>query len=146
VTGNSHAYLIGPLERLAGELGYAVERRPLPDGTGGMCDSTRSRIVVAEGQPANAQVRVLVHEIAHALGVGYSDYGRERAEAIVDCVAYLVCAGVGLDIEASTVPYIAGWAEDDDGGLERDAVLIDRLGGRVERALGGREGSRAAAA
>lgn len=118
----------------------------LPDGTGGMCDSSRSRIVVAKGQPANAQVRVLVHELAHALGVGYSDYGRQRAEAIVDCVAYLVCAGAGLDIEASTVPYIAAWADEDDGGLERDAVLVDRLAGRIERALGAREASRTAAA
>ncbi len=146
VTGDSHARLIGPLEELAGELGYAVERRRLPEGTGGMCDSTRSRIVVAEGGPANAQVRVLVHEIAHALGVGYCEYGRERAEAIVDCVAYLVCAGTGLDVEASTVPYIASWADEDDGGLERDAVLIDRLAGRIERAVGDRATASAEAA
>ncbi len=139
VSGDSHAHLIGSLEAFAGELGFAVERRPLPGSVGGLCDKTRARIVVAEGEPPNAVVRVLVHELAHALGVGYREYGRERAEAIVDCVAYLVCASVGLDVEASTVPYIAGWADVADGGLERDAVLIDRLAGRIERGLTHRE-------
>lgn len=146
VSGDSHNHLIEPLEKLADRLGFTVERRPLPGETGGMCDATRCRIVVQEGQPANAEVRILVHELAHALGVGYREYGRERAEAIVDCVAYLVCAGAGLDVEASTVPYIAAWADEDDGGLERDAVLIDRLAGRIERSLQASQGGRRAAA
>ena len=145
ITGSSHRYLIEPLVALAGVLGFVVERRRLPGETEGACDSAHARILVAEGLSPNGQVRLLVHEIAHALGVGYREYGRERAEAIVDCVAYLVCAGVGLDVEASTVPYIAGWAAEDDGGLQRDAVLIDRLAGRIERALpNGRAARRAA--
>ena len=36
--------------------------------------------------PSNAQVRILVHELAHALGVGYHEYGRAQAEVIVDTV------------------------------------------------------------
>jgi hypothetical protein len=32
--------------------------------------------VVAADAPANAQLRILIH----ALGVGYAQYGRERAE------------------------------------------------------------------
>ena len=53
------------------ELGYRVEIRDLPDdGPGGWCDPKRRQIVVATG-PANRQVRTLVHELAHAHGVGY---------------------------------------------------------------------------
>lgn len=78
VSGDSHAHLIGPLEAFAGELGFAVERRPLPGSVGGLCDKTQARIVVAEDEPPNAAVRVLVHELAHALGVGYREYGRAR--------------------------------------------------------------------
>ena len=55
--------------------------RELPeDGPGGWCDPKRKQIVVATG-PRTAQVRTLVHEIAHALGLGYEHYGRERRGA-----------------------------------------------------------------
>jgi len=43
--------------------------------------------------PANGQVRMVVHEVAHALGSGYRDYGRQQAEVPVDTVTYIVCGG-----------------------------------------------------
>ena len=135
VDGDSHAHLIGPLELLADGLGYTVERRELPRTHGGFCDSRRKLIAVRSGQPPNAEVRVLVHELAHALGVGYEEFGRDRAEQIVECVTYMVCARAGLDVEAASVPYIAGWAADDDKAIERDALLIDRLASRLETVI-----------
>ena len=78
---------------------------------------------------------MLVHELAHALGVGYEEFGRDRAEQIVECVTYMACAKAGLDVEAASVPYIAGWAADDDEAIERDALLIDRLASRLETAI-----------
>jgi len=81
-----------------------VARRPL-DGPGdGWCDSDKHEIVINDELPANAHARVLVHEIAHALGVGYSDYGRRRAEVLVDTVTFIVCGAVGLDTSGSSVP------------------------------------------
>lgn len=55
------------------------------DGSaGGWCDSQAKRIVVDASLPANAQVRVLVHELAHALGVGYvAGWGEDGALAAV---------------------------------------------------------------
>jgi hypothetical protein len=50
-----------------------------------------------------------VHEDAHALGVGYHEYGRHRAEVLVDTVTYVVCGSVGLDVSSDSVPYVAGW-------------------------------------
>jgi len=94
--------------------------------------------VVDSGQPANAQLRVLVHETVHALGVGYREYGRERAEVIVDTATHLVCSSVGLRVERETVPYVAGWGE--DGALEavsEFAKTIDELARRVEDVLSG---------
>jgi antirestriction protein ArdC len=145
IDGESHAHLIEPLESFGAEIGFRVERRELPPDTGGVCDSRRSAILLRDGQPPNAEVRVLVHELAHALGVGYRSHGRERAEAIVECVAYLVCARVGLDVEASSVPYIVGWAADDPAVIERDARAIDRLAARIDRALDGTQSAVAAA-
>ena len=135
VDGDSHAHLVGSFERFAVDLGFAVERRALPLTHGGFCDSQRKLICIREGQQPNAELRVLVHELAHALGIGYQEFGRERAEQIVECVTYMVCARAGLDVEAASVPYIAGWAADDAEAIERDAVLIDRLSRRLEKVI-----------
>jgi hypothetical protein len=136
IEGDSHAYLIGPLLDLAQKLDYRVQFRDLPaDGPGGWCDPKQHEIVVASG-PANRQVRTLVHELAHALGLGYDQYGREQAEVLVDCVTYIVCASVGLDVGGESIPYIAGWGE--DGALDaiRDyAQKIDTIARRIEDAL-----------
>jgi hypothetical protein len=136
ITGDSHHHLIALLIRHAAELGYAVEIRDLPDdGPGGWCDANRKQIIVAAG-PANGQVRTLVHEIAHALGVGYEGYGREQAEVLVDCVTYIVCSSVGLDVGGESIPYIAGWGE--DGALDairEYAQTIDTIARRIEDAL-----------
>lgn len=136
VTGDSHRHLVARLIELARELGYTVEIRDLdPCGPGGWHDPEHSRIVVARG-PANAQVRTLTHEIAHALGIGYAEYGRERAEVLVDCVTYVVCSSAGLDVGGETIPYIAGWGE--DGALDavrQHADTVDKLARRIEDAL-----------
>ena len=116
ITGDSHHHLIGPLTAHARELGYGVAVRDLSDDSpGGWCDPKRHKIVVADG-PANRQVRTLVHELAHAHGLGYDRYGREQAEVLVDCVTYIVCSSLGLDVGGESIPYVAGWGE--DGALD----------------------------
>ena len=136
IEGDSHADLLVPLQRLGRELGYSVEFRQLPpDGPRGWCDAKARRIVVGAG-PANQQVRTLVHELAHSLGIGYADYGRERAEVLVDCVTYVVLGSVGLDVGGESIPYVAGWGE--DGALDAIrtyAQTIDELARRIEDAI-----------
>ncbi len=66
--------------------------------------------------PANAQLRTLIHECAHAPGIDYERYSRAQAEVIVDTVTYLAAASVGLAVDGETIPYVAGWGE--DGALE----------------------------
>lgn len=86
---------------------------------------------------ANAMVRTLVHELAHALGIGYQQYGRRRAEVLVDCVmTYVVLGSVGLDVGGESIPYVAGWGE--DGALDairQYAQTIDELAKRIEDAI-----------
>jgi hypothetical protein len=136
ITGDSHRHLIAPLVAHAKELGYTVEIRELPEnGPGGWCDSGRHEIVVATG-PANRQVRTLVHEISHAHGLGYADWGRERCEVLVDSVTVCVLGSVGLDVSGESLPYIAGWGE--DGALDairEYAQMIDTIARRIEDAL-----------
>jgi len=136
ITGDSHAHLIAPLESFAAELGYSVRRTPLKDATGGWCDNSQMEVVINERLPANAQVRVLVHEIAHALGIGYADRGRARAEVMVDCATYIVCSQVGLDTGGESIPYVAGWGAGGElDAIQQDAQTIDEVARRIESVL-----------
>jgi hypothetical protein len=144
IDGDSHAHLLAPLVKLACELGFAVSFRALDGPADGWCDSDAHEIVVNERTPANARVRVLVHEIAHALGIGYADFGRRRAEVLVDTVTFVVCGSVGLDVSGSSVPYVAGWGEGGDlEAIRTYAEAIDGLARRIEDALISGESSQA---
>ena len=77
-----------------------------------------------------------MHEIAHALGVGYGEYGRRRAEVLVDTVTFVVCGSVGLDTSVSSVPYVAGWGESGElDAIRGFAETIDKLARRIEDVL-----------
>jgi hypothetical protein len=136
LTGESHVGLLVPLKAFAASIGFEVCFEALGGRAGGWCDTRARRVVVDAGLAGNARVRVLVHELAHALGVGYEQFGRERAEVIVDTVALIVCGSVGLDVGGESIPYVAGWGE--DGALEaitEFAATIDTLARRLEDAL-----------
>ncbi|TML00343.1 MAG: hypothetical protein E6G34_02330 [Actinobacteria bacterium] len=136
IGGATHAHLLPSLERLAQELGYTVAHRPLDAPADGWCDQSKREIVINGKLPGNAQVRVLVHELAHALGIGYREHGRRRAEVLVDTVTYIVCGSVGLDTSGSTVPYVAGWGEDGDlDAIRGCAEAIDAIARRIEDSL-----------
>jgi antirestriction protein ArdC len=125
--GDSHAWAIPGLEAYAAELGYEVKRVALPPGKSGFTDEKEMVIGLDRDLAANGQVQVLSHEEAHALGIDYERFGRPRAEAIVECAAYVVCARIGLDVSASAVPYVASWAKEEAAVIERDAKEIDRV-------------------
>ena len=136
LTGDSHAHLLAPLRAFTESLGFTVSFESIPGLTGGWCDQKARRIVVDSGQPANARLRILIHETIHALGVGYAEYGRERAEVIVDTATYVVAASVGLDIGGASIPYVAGWGETGAlAAVTAFASTIDELARRVETVL-----------
>ena len=109
LTGDSHHHLLERLEAFARTIDFDVAFEPLDRSAGGWCDAKRRRIVVDEALPANAQVRVLVHELAHALGVGYQQFGRARAEVIVDTVTFVVCSYfVSRSTESRSHMWLAG--------------------------------------
>lgn len=91
LTGDSHAHMLTPMRSFAESLGFSVSFESIPGATGGWCDQKARRIVIDADAPGNSQLRILVHETAHALGVGYAEYGRERAEVIVDTVVFSPC-------------------------------------------------------
>jgi hypothetical protein len=133
VAGESHARYLPRLEALVGELGYGVERRAIQIADG-FCDPRARVICLRAGMPANEQVQVLVHELAHALGITYEDYPRPTAEVMAEAAAYIVCTGLGLDVDRASVPYIAGWHDAAADEIEAHAEAIDAIARRIEQA------------
>jgi hypothetical protein len=135
LTGDSHAHLLQPIQCFAESLGYSVSFQDIATAAGGWCDLKNKQIVVDANAPANARLRTLIHECAHALGVDYKQYSRAHAEVIVDTVTYLVSSSVGLNIAGESVPYVAGWGE--SGALDavtEFAQTIDTIARRIEDA------------
>ena len=136
LTGDSHAHLLAPLCCFAESLGYSVSFEEIEGSAGGWCDSNAKRIVVEAGLPANARLRTLIHECAHALGIGYQQYSRAQAEVMVDTVTLVAASGVGLAVDSETIPYVSGWGE--QGALEavtEFAETIDNVARRIEDVL-----------
>jgi hypothetical protein len=139
ITGASHERLITPLALYAGDLGYEVRFQMVPGRADGYCDYTQQLIVIDEDLAPNAQVRTLVHELAHALGIGYTEHGRNRAEVLVESVTYIVCGAIGLDTSGESIPYVAGWDDDDMQSLEAFAQLVDETARKLEAVVLPRE-------
>jgi antirestriction protein ArdC len=136
IDGDSHGHLLEPLAKLAAEVGFSMSFAVLDGQRGGFCDYQAKRIVIEDRQAPNAKVRVAIHELAHALGVSSERFGRERAEVIVECAAFVVAAGLQLETGGESIPYVAGWGE--DGALDavsEAAELIDEIARRIEDAL-----------
>jgi len=136
IDGDSHGHLLKPFARLAEDVGYRMTFAELDGERGGFCDYTAKRIVIDDRHAPNAKVRVAIHELAHALGVSSERFGRDRAEVIVECAAFVVTAGLRLATDGESIAYVAGWGE--DGALEavsEAAELIDAIARRIENAI-----------
>lgn len=148
IAGEGLAGRLPALVEFADTLELEVSIEAVPGAALGYHEPATGRIVIEDVGPefsANAQVSVLVHELAHALvridrrdDDPKLDYAAE--EVVVESVAYSVCASLGLDSSGSAVPYVAGWAE----GVEADPIetyaeLIDRLARRLEEVVCGED-------
>jgi antirestriction protein ArdC len=143
IAGDGLADRLPMLVEFADSLGLEVSVESIPGRASGYHEPATGRIVVEDTGPgfsANAQVSVLVHELAHALvridrreGDPRLRYAEE--EVVVESVAWSVCASLGLDSSGSAVPYVTGWAERAEADpIEAYAGLIDRLASRLEDA------------
>ncbi|HEX4306481.1 MAG TPA: ArdC-like ssDNA-binding domain-containing protein [Solirubrobacterales bacterium] len=144
IAGEGLADRLPPLVEFADSLELEIAIEKVRGAALGYHEPATGRIVVEDVGPgfsANAQVSVLVHELAHALvridrreDDPRLDHAAE--EVVVESVAYSVCASLGLDSAGAAVPYVTGWAERAEGDpIEAYAGLIDRLARRIEGAV-----------
>ena len=128
LSGDGPSDCLTRLTDVAGSIGYSVERTALPEGLNGDCAFSLRRIrVEARNSPAQ-QVKILAHEIAHALlHQGQAD--RPLAELEAESTAYVVCRCLGLDTGAYTFGYVAIWA----GGGEQAVAGIKASCTRIQQ-------------
>ena len=134
IEGNSHAYMWDALVGVADEAGYEVETQSL-NGNDGFCVQRTKKIVVKQELSGNGKVHVLIHELAHAYGAGYKEFGRKDAEVVAEAASYIVCAGIGLDVSSNSVPYIARWSSADTEKLLDVVSAVDEIARKIENAI-----------
>lgn len=90
---------------------------------------SRSIVVLAEASPAQ-QFATLVHEAAHAILHGDGEHhDRATKEVEAESTSYVVCAALGLDTSAFTLPYVATWA-----GGEEPLKAVGEAGEAIRKA------------
>lgn len=144
LTGNSHAELLDPLLAFATrELGCTVSfNEKLEEGVGGFYRHSTRLVAVRPGD-ANAEVRVLLHELAHAIVAAKREQTEDKQrfpyaeeECIVECASYIAASGCGLNTAGESIPYVASWGEGDAiDVVTRAAALIDDVAKTLEDAI-----------
>jgi hypothetical protein len=142
ITGSELEAVLPELIGLGRRIGSVVEFEEMT-GRNGYYQLDSKRIAIRRDMAVNAQVKTLIHELAHALlrAEAREDdpvLGRAAEEIVVEAVAYTVCGGLGLDSGGYSIPYLASWAEEGEiETLEWTAGLVDRLARRIEDAVAG---------
>jgi antirestriction protein ArdC len=141
IGGDELSWALAPLIALDASIGSSVAFEGMAVGRGGSYDTATKAIAINDTHSLNAQVKTLIHELAHALlrvepnsddpALSYAE-----EELVVESVAYTVCGSAGLDVSAYAIPYLASWSE--QASLETVtgcAGMIDRYARRLENVL-----------
>ncbi len=145
IAGDDLAPVLPYLIELAGQIGSQVVFEAMSGQRNGYYVVESRGIAIREDISPNAQVKTLIHELAHALLRAEpceDDPALEHAaeELVVESVAFTVCGSLGLDSSGYSIPYLASWAEREDiATIEQTAGLIDRLARRIETATSSSE-------
>jgi antirestriction protein ArdC len=115
LSGDTHAarLLVVRLLRLAALEGLELKEvapETLPDGTRGLYEPARGRIVLPQGLSMDQRAKTLAHELAHHM----LSHGRGRRtqpvwEIEAEGAAFVVCAHYGLDTSEYSFGYVAEW-------------------------------------
>ncbi len=121
------------LVAVAQNIGYVVKEDYLPGERNGDCSYADRRIRVEVTNDRAQQVKTLAHELAHAmLHEGFTD--RALAELEAESVTYVVCNAIGLETDAYSFGYVAGWAGGGDeaiAGIKAAAARIQQTADRI---------------
>ncbi|MDX6727795.1 MAG: hypothetical protein QOK49_2600 [Baekduia sp.] len=136
VLGPLAAWAVENIDGLADVQLDAAPHASMPDA-GGWWDPRAATVTVVGRGSLNAQLRTLIHELAHASGISSNNpdvqLSYADAEVAVECVSYMVASTAGLDTSGESIPYMAGWGgEDARAKIRALAELIDRTAKQLE--------------
>ena len=134
----------GALDQLTAWLtgeGWTLRQLPLAGGCEGYTDHARRVIVTDANLAPAAQLVVLLHEAAHAvlhgdLAAGEYQAHRGMCETEAESVAYVLANLLGLDVDASSISYVAGWSHADPTVLTIAATNVLRAVNTIASGLG----------
>jgi hypothetical protein len=110
------------------ELVEAIAHSPGANGTTSPLD--RVVQIATSERSAAAMCKTLAHELAHVLlhadALQTGNLERVRAEVEAESVAYLVCAGFGLDSMDYTLGYVTNWSDGDADQVLATAATVQR--------------------
>jgi len=129
LTGNA---LPGFLEALVAVIDYPVQFTSLSSGTFGVWTPAEGMIRISAEADPTQQIKTLLHEWSHALGIPDADSARHRhiglEEVIAETTAMIVASYCGLDTLAYSQGYVGHWAQGDVQRLHTVAGAIrDRV-------------------
>lgn len=132
----------GMLDRLTGWLqseGWTVCAEALAGSVEGYTDHARHLIATKTGLAPAAQFVVLLHETAHALlhttGTDYAAH-RGLCETEAESTAYVLANLLGINVDASSISYIAGWSAAQPAVLTATASNVLQAVNTIAAALG----------
>ena len=132
------AGLLAGLEAAARQTGCTVHYSSLGYADGWYRESDRTISVRASLSDAD-RCSVLCHELAHAVAHSQGAPGTEAVlsaqsrsskELQAEGAAFVVLAALGLDTVRASLPYLKGWAGDDDA-LSAELQAIDQIADRL---------------
>lgn len=128
IAGSAPAGVYAVLIDFAASIGYVLVPHPEDDTAEGRCNYEQRTISVQSGAPER-MLHILIHELAHALTAATRQaHDRTERETIAEGVAFVTCSAIGLDAGAYAFPYIAGYADRQDG-----AAIITRLMDTIQK-------------
>jgi DNA primase len=102
----------------------------------GVTDWNRRDVVVRASLPGAQRFKTAVHELAHIRLHEPNSDGRPSCRGIVEVeaesVAYMVCAGLGIDSAGYSLGYVASWS---GGDLAKVAATANRVIGCAREVL-----------
>lgn len=132
----------GMLERLSAWLrgeGWTLRELPLGGMMEGYTDHRRRIIATETGLEPAARLVVLLHEVAHALlHENDAEYVTHRGvcETEAESTAYVIANLIGMDVDASSVSYVAGWTKADREVITAAATNVLRAVNVIAAVLG----------
>ena len=113
---NTMAELIGSLTAVVGVPVLMAESDTI-GGANGVWSSANQTITVAADRAPDQQVKTLLHEWSHAVGVPDAAAAINRhqgsEEIVAETTAYVLAQRLGMDTRQYSIPYVGHWAEGD---------------------------------